>query len=532
MRGLSRDVRLLVAAGTVSQVGSFLLVVAVPYQAFRLTGSAASTGLALAVEAAPAVLVGPWAGALVDRWNRRAVMACTDLAAAGGVAVLLLATTPGRLPLYAGLLAESVAVTFHRPAARAVLPDIAGTGPELAGANAALAFAGGAVRLAGPPLGTTLLSVGGLGIAVGLDVASYLGAAALTAALTGVPAARGAGGGFRRMSGEVLDGSRRIAGSRTLRGLLVVTWAYWTANAALTALLVPFTVLGLHRGGQDVGVLVGGLGAGYLAGSAVSRRLVGRFTTRGLLTGGYLAVGAALLALFHAPGLVAATVFAALAGIPGAVVTVAAQQRIQTDVPSALLGRVGAVFFAGDALAALAGAGLAPAAVAFAGLPSALTGFGVAVLGIATITPALLPAGVSVGSASVRVPGRTRGGAMAGGVLIGESLRPGAELAEPLRVVRVRRIDVPDEGAGQPDRWTLLDFEVPDGRAAPLAEALAGVLLADGGWYANLNSAETAHVVFAGRAFAYPRGDAAGRAEAAEYGRSVGVPEAQLDWED
>jgi hypothetical protein len=39
-------------------------------------------------------------------------------------------------------------------------------------------------------------------------------------------------------------------------------------------------------------------------------------------------------------------------------------------------------------------------------------------------------------------------------------------------------------------------------------------------------------VVFAGKIFRFPRGDEAGRAEAAAYGRSVGVPDHQLDWRD
>jgi hypothetical protein len=38
--------------------------------------------------------------------------------------------------------------------------------------------------------------------------------------------------------------------------------------------------------------------------------------------------------------------------------------------------------------------------------------------------------------------------------------------------------------------------------------------------------------VFSGRVFRYPRGDLAVPAKAEEYGRSVGVPEAQLDWPD
>jgi hypothetical protein len=39
-------------------------------------------------------------------------------------------------------------------------------------------------------------------------------------------------------------------------------------------------------------------------------------------------------------------------------------------------------------------------------------------------------------------------------------------------------------------------------------------------------------VVFPGKVFRYPRGDQAGREEAKAHGRSVGVPEPQLDWTD
>jgi hypothetical protein len=64
-----------------------------------------------------------------------------------------------------------------------------------------------------------------------------------------------------------------------------------------------------------------------------------------------------------------------------------------------------------------------------------------------------------------------------------------------------------------------------------LASELADSLLSPG-WYANWNSGTEATVVFPGKVFRYPRGDQAGRAEAQAHGRSVGVPEAQLDWTD
>lgn len=119
------------------------------------------------------------------------------------------------------------------------------------------------------------------------------------------------------------------------------------------------------------------------------------------------------------------------------------------------------------------------------------------------------------------------------GVLIGESLRVGARLAGvPLRVARVSRIEVPDPGAGQPALWTLLDFTADEADAEPLAEQLAAALAPVGGWYVNCNTAAEAFVVFPGKVFRYPRGQGSGRALAKAHGRSLGIPEGQLDWQD
>ena len=119
------------------------------------------------------------------------------------------------------------------------------------------------------------------------------------------------------------------------------------------------------------------------------------------------------------------------------------------------------------------------------------------------------------------------------GVLIGESLRIGAELVGiPLQVTRLWRSDVASATAGQPKQWTLMDFEAEESEAEQLAAALAKCLAPTGGWYINYNTAEEAFIVFADHVFRYPRGDAAGRSRAQDYARSVGVPEPQLDWED
>ncbi|MFI7016192.1 hypothetical protein [Streptomyces sp. NPDC050164] len=124
------------------------------------------------------------------------------------------------------------------------------------------------------------------------------------------------------------------------------------------------------------------------------------------------------------------------------------------------------------------------------------------------------------------------------GVLIAESLRVGAELAGvPLRVTKIARVAVEGTAAGQPPRWTLLDFTAEEADAERLAERLAACLSPTGGWYVNYNTAAEAFVVFPGEVFRYPRGQdphgrAQGRRRAQDHARSLGIPEAQLDWRD
>jgi len=120
------------------------------------------------------------------------------------------------------------------------------------------------------------------------------------------------------------------------------------------------------------------------------------------------------------------------------------------------------------------------------------------------------------------------------GLLLAESLRLDAPISVPgLRLSSIRRADVSASvTGGQPPIWTFVEFEGPDEAADPLAQALSASLEPEGGWYADFGVGDEHVVVFARRVFRYPNGDQDGRAAAAEYGRSVGVPEPQLDWSE
>jgi len=113
------------------------------------------------------------------------------------------------------------------------------------------------------------------------------------------------------------------------------------------------------------------------------------------------------------------------------------------------------------------------------------------------------------------------------GTLIGESLRAGTELEGiPLTVTKVSRVRADDE----PQLWTLIYFDVTAARAAGLAKVLSRVLERDGGWYCDFRSDDEVFVVFCDRVFRYQRGDRTARSTVEDYARSMGVPEARLDW--
>jgi len=362
-----RDFRRLWFSGAVSGIGSWLLVVAIPFHVFALTGSAVATGLTLALEALPALLIGPWAGVLLDRWNLARAMWIADLVSAAAVGLILFADRDHIWPIYLAILLENTATTVFRPAARALLPAVVGTGQELAKANAINAVTSSAIRLAAPPLGALLLAGPGIKFVLAVDIASYLLSAATIATVR-----------TRRHATtdpsppHALQGLRAAINHRALRGILIGQTVFLTANAGLTALLVPFTVNRLQAPGYVVGYLISGLGAGYLIGAALSTRATRLLGIRELLTLTQLATAAAFFGLFNAPNIPIAIVAAALIGLPGSILLITAQTTIQRTAPREVLASVSAIFFAADSLALLIGALAAPAATTVLGLPLTL----------------------------------------------------------------------------------------------------------------------------------------------------------------
>jgi MFS family permease len=356
-----RDFRFLWGGRLISLTGSWLLVVALPAYVFQLTGSLLATGLTLVAEYLPPLVIGPVAGVLTDRWDRRRVMIGSDLFRAGAVALMLLATTKDSLwVIYVALVAESCGSVLFRSAAQAATPAIVGTGAALSSANSLNAFTDGTVRLIAPPVGAALLSLAGFHALIWVDLTSYLVSAAAVLMTARRRRRQQERSTVRRVLADLAAGLRLLGGQPVVRALLPLGMVFLFANASLTALLVPFGVRQLG-GAEQIGLVVSALGVGFLIGAVVIRRAVDRVQPRYLLAASQFATAIGFFVLFGSTSLAVALPAAVFIGVFGSMTLVTPQTAVQRVVPNAALGRIGAVFLTGEALATLVGALLGPA---------------------------------------------------------------------------------------------------------------------------------------------------------------------------
>jgi MFS family permease len=362
-----RDFRLLWGGSVISALGTWLLVLAIPAHVLLVTGSLRDTGLTLAAQYLPVLILGPVAGVVTDRCDRRRLMIATNLFRAGAVAVMLLGTSPSRYwVLYVGLLAESSGGVLYIPAWLARTPAIVGTGTQLSSANSLNALADGAVRLVGGPLGGILLATLGVKWLICADAVSYLVSAAANT-LTSHPAGKRPAGkrppGKRPTIGNVArdlaEGGRVLRAQPVARALLPVTVIFLAANAALTAMLIP---LGVRRlgGTEHIGFLFSALGVGFLLAAPVLRAVLDRIQPRALLTATLTGTAAGYLLLFTSTSLATALPAGVAIGLFGSMSEVIPQTAMQRVIRGTVLGRISAVFLTGEAAAGLIGAVAGP----------------------------------------------------------------------------------------------------------------------------------------------------------------------------
>ena len=157
-------------------------------------GTPLDLGIALAMTAAPNVLLGPLAGALVDRWDRRMTMIVCDVVRAGLVLLVPLVVGISMWMVYAVAFAVATVGLLFRPAKNAVVPAIVRE-DQLVTANSASSINETIADLIGYPIAAAIVATlaGIIGAAFVLDAGTYLVSALLLYGMTRAGAGPGAG---------------------------------------------------------------------------------------------------------------------------------------------------------------------------------------------------------------------------------------------------------------------------------------------------------------------------------------------------
>ncbi|MCX4765773.1 MFS transporter [Streptomyces sp. NBC_01275] len=391
-----RDFGIFWAAQTLSFLGDSFALIALPLLVLQATGSLARMGLLTAVGGAASVVAAVFAGAVVDRVDRRRLLIGCDLVrmALYGLVPLVWLFGPQIWLLYAVLpVCEAVGMLFAVGYVT-VVRGLVGPG-QLTEANGRLNATAAAAGVLGPLCAGLLAAGTGPAAAVGVDAASF----GVSAACLSVVRIR------RRPPDERTGESTADRGGlwRDLRAGVAFLYAHPVLRA-LTALLFVFSFLTLgltdlliyhvkHDLGHDDGTVGTVLAVGAL-GTVVGSLLVARVRRRlgfgPTWTAAVAVSGAAVAGLGWARDV---PVVAALAAVFLACVAVAGTCSMslrQEVTPEALLGRVTSAFWTLQYAAAPVGAAvLTWAAEGYGTAAAALAAGGCCVLvaGVALMTP-------------------------------------------------------------------------------------------------------------------------------------------------
>src|SRR5947208_3478509 len=121
------NARLFVAGQALSNIGTFSQIVALSLLVLQLTDSGLALGAVMAAQALPIMLLGPWAGSVLDRLPLRRVLVATALMGAVQAACLAALALTGTINLawvFGLALGLGCVQVFDRPGSQAFIAEL------------------------------------------------------------------------------------------------------------------------------------------------------------------------------------------------------------------------------------------------------------------------------------------------------------------------------------------------------------------------------------------------------------------------
>ena len=348
----NRNFRLLFIGQTISQLGDWFNAVAVFALLLDLTGSATAVAWMMIVQFLPVALVGPIAGVVVDRVDRRRLMIAADIVRGFLILGLLLVRRPGDVWLAYVVMALTVSASaFFEPARTAIIPSFT-TSEELMPANALSSAMWSAMLAIGASVGGLVTAVAGRNVAFEINAASFFASALFIrrTRYTWTPersAMRSTGIAALTGMSDLVEGLRYMRQQTQVAALMCVK-AGWGLAGGVLLLLTIFGQRIFPLGGSTaagIGVLYGARGVGAGLGPIALRWILGQHprTLRRVIGPAYFVVAIFYIGLSAAPTLPLAALCVLFAHVGGSILWVFSTVLLQMEVPDRFRGRVFAV---------------------------------------------------------------------------------------------------------------------------------------------------------------------------------------------
>jgi DHA3 family macrolide efflux protein-like MFS transporter len=329
-----------------STLGSSIVQFAIIWWITLQTQSGIYLSLAAFVGLMPVILLSPFAGVLVDRWNRKALIAVADSAQAIATFALIvlfwlgLASVWGVLVL---LAVRGICQAFHSPAVIAVTPSMV-TVDKLSRINGLSFFFSGTVNLVGPVLAALLLSFWSINQILWVDIATF--AVAIVPLLSiKIPSVAQSNTVHPSFKADFKQGFVHIKSHHGFLPLILLSMLLNLLITPLTTLL-PYFIKFDHFGSvSDLALIEATFEGGILAGGLIMSMIVGFKRKALVMAVSFYAIffGYLLFALAPTGFFLFMAVTSLMAAVCVPIVNVIVATIIQTVIPLDMQGRVNSV---------------------------------------------------------------------------------------------------------------------------------------------------------------------------------------------
>lgn len=343
-------------------------------------GNPLALGITGALQFGPSLVLGPFAGAIIDRYPRRNILFITQISSGILAAILWLLTFLGVVQLWHVYLLATLlglVTAIDNPTRQAFVSEMVPTS-HLLNAISLNSVQFNVARIVGPAIAGTLIALLGIPLMFLLNALSFIavliGLWLMRAAdLYAIPRRSNASSGFRAIS----EGGRFIWENHDVRITFLLITVVGMLGFNFNVLLPLLAYKTLHAGAQEFGLLTSALGAGALTGALFLAARGGKPTHV------MLASTAAIFGLMEAlsgqsRSLIVTLLFVAATGVMMSIFSALANTTVQLSAPPEMRGRVMSVYttiFIGStpignlATSSVAAAISVPASFVFTGLP-------------------------------------------------------------------------------------------------------------------------------------------------------------------